>query len=136
MDLADSQRKMIPMSEDLRQAVELANRIRHTKEGFRRQMQFVAKMLRNSDVDEIRESLTQFDKRDKRADVESKKLEKQRDRLIKMGDVAINDFLESHPTADRQKLRQLVRQAAKEVKEEKLAKGYKDLFKYIKECKT
>lgn len=136
MDLADSQRAMIPMNDELRAAVELANRIRNKKEGFRRQMQFVAKMLRNSDVDEIRESLTQFDKRDKRADVESKKLEKQRDRLIKMGDVAINDFLENHPQADRQKLRQLVRQAAKEVKEEKLAKGYKELFKYIKECKS
>jgi len=135
MALADSQRKMIPMSEDLRHAVELANRIRHTKEGFRRQMQFVAKVLRNSDVEEIRESLTQFDKRDKRADVESKKLEKQRDRLIKMGDVAINDFLEEHPDADRQKLRQFVRQANKELKEEKPAKAAKELFKYIKECK-
>jgi len=135
MDLADSQRKMIPMSEDLRAAVELANRIRHTKEGFRRQMQFVAKVLRNSDVEEIRLSLTQFDKRDKRHDLESKKLEKSRDRLIKMGDIAINDFLENNPTADRQKLRQFVRQANKELKEEKPAKAAKELFQYIKSFK-
>ncbi len=135
MDLADSQRKLIPMTEDLRTAVELANRIRHTKEGFRRQMQFVAKVLRNNDVDEIRLSLTQFNKRDKRSDLESKKLEKSRDRLIKMGDVAINDFIEHNPTADRQKLRQLVRQANKELKDEKPAKAAKELFQYIKSFK-
>lgn len=135
MNLADSQRALIPMSDDLRAAIELANRIRNKKEGFRRQMQFVAKVLRNSDVDEIRQSLTQFDKRDKRADVEAKKLEKQRDRLINMGDVAINDFLEQYPNADRQKLRQFVRQANKELKEEKPAKSAKELFKYIKALK-
>jgi len=135
MDLADSQRKMIPMSEDLRAAVELANRIRHTKEGFRRQMQFVAKVLRNSDVVEIRESLTQFDKRDKRHDLEVKKLEKLRDRIIKLGDDAINDFIEQNPTADRQKLRQFVRQANKELKAEKPAKAAKELFQYIKSFK-
>lgn len=134
MALSDNQRKKIPMSEDLAAAVALANRIRHTKEGFRRQMQFVAKVLRASDVEEIRKSMEQFKNRDKRAELEAAKLEKVRDRMIKMGDNEINIFIESHPLADRQKLRTLVRQAVKEHKAEKPAKGYKALFQYIKEC--
>jgi len=134
MGLSDNQRKKIPMSEDLAAAVALANRIRHTKEGFRRQMQFVAKVLRASDVDEIRKSLEQFKNRDKRVEVEMAKLEKVRDRMIKTGETEINAFLEIHQSADRQKLRTLVRSAAKEHKAEKPAKAYKALFKYIKEC--
>lgn len=136
MDLSDNQRKKIPMSEDLAAAVALANRIRHTKEGFRRQMQFVAKVLRASDVEEIRKSLDQFKNRDKRVDLENAKLEKLRDRMIIKGDNVINGFIETHETADRQKLRTLVRQAAKEHKAEKPAKGYKALFKYLKECQA
>ncbi|MDP2560710.1 ribosome biogenesis factor YjgA [Psychrobium sp. 1_MG-2023] len=132
MALSDSQRASLPMSDELQAAVTLANRIRHTKEGFRRQMQLVAKVLRNSDVDGIRTAIEQFKHRDKRADLESVKLEKLRDRIIKQGDSAVNEFLEQHPSADRQKLRQLTRQAAKEVKAEKPAKSFKELFKYIK----
>jgi len=135
MGLSDKQRKKIPMSEDLAAAVALANRIRHTKEGFRRQMQFVAKVLRASDADEIRQSLNQFKNRDKRVEVEAAKLERVRDLMIKNGDDEINTFVEAHPSADRQKFRQLVRQAAKEHKAEKPGKGYKALFQYIKECK-
>jgi len=134
MGLSKNQLKKIPMSEDLAAAVALANRIRHTKEGFRRQMQFVAKVLRASDVDEIRKSLDQFKNRDKRVEVENIKLEKLRDRMIKNGDDEINKFVDEKPNADRQKLRQLVRQAAKEHKVEKPGKGCKALFQYIKEC--
>jgi len=134
MELSKNQLKKIPMSEDLAAAVALANRIRHTKEGFRRQMQFVAKVLRASDVDEIRKSLEQFKNRDKRAEVEASKLTKLRDRMITNGDDEINKFVEEKPSADRQKFRQLVRQAAKEHKAEKPGKGYKALFQYIKEC--
>lgn len=136
MALSDSQRSKLAMSEELAAACALANRIRHTKEGFRRQMQLVAKVIRNSDVDEIRKSMEQFKNRDKRADIEAAKIEKLRERMIKNGDSEINNFLEAHASADRQKLRQLVRQAAKEHKAEKPAKGFKALFKYLKECQS
>ncbi len=135
MDLSDNQRKKIPMTEDLRAAVNLANRIRHTKEGFRRQMQWVAKVLRNSDVAEIRYSLDQFNKRDKRLAVEQAKIDRVRDQIVKDGDSAINDFIAKFPAADRQKIRLLARQVIKEAKAEKPAKAAKELSKYIKELK-
>ncbi|NRA60050.1 MAG: DUF615 domain-containing protein [Psychrobium sp.] len=135
MDLSDNMRKKIPMTEDLRAAVNLANRIRHTKEGFRRQMQWVAKVLRNSDVEEIRYALDQFKKRDKRLAVEQAKIDRVRDKIVKEGDSAINDFVAQFPEADRQKLRLLARQVNKEAKAEKPAKAAKELSKYIKELK-
>lgn len=45
----------IPLDTDLRDAIELAQRIK--KEGRRRQLQLIGKMLRNRDVDPIRQAL-------------------------------------------------------------------------------
>ena len=52
--------------------------------------------------------------------------------LIELGDTKINDTLDIYPQLERQKLRQLVRQANKEKKLEKPAKTAKELFIYLK----
>jgi len=62
----------------------------------------------------------------------SLKLEKVRDELIELGDPKINELLEAFPALERQKIRQLVRQANKEKKLEKPAKAAKELFAYLK----
>ena len=54
------------------------------------------------------------------------------EQLIELGDTKINDALEMYPQLERQKLRQLVRQANKEKKLEKPAKTAKELFIYLK----
>jgi ribosome-associated protein len=54
--------------------------------------------------------------------------------LINKGDDRANELLEKYPSLERQKLRQLIRQAKKEVEAEKPAKGYKDLFQYLKDA--
>ena len=136
MKLSDNQRKKIPMSEDLSNAIILAIKIRNKNEGFRRQMQLVAKILRNNDTDNIRTAIAEFDLRHKRSNVAAMKLELLRDAMLNKGDEAVNNFLEQYPAADRQKIRQLVRQANKEAQLEKPPKSSKDLFKYIKELAT
>jgi ribosome-associated protein len=133
MKLSDNQRKKVPMSDALQDAIILAIKIKNTKEGFRRQMQLVAKILRNNNVDAIRTGIQEFDLRHKRSDVAAMKLELVRDAMLKKGDDSVNDFIVKHPDADRQKLRQLIRQANKEAKLEKPAKSSKELFQYIKQ---
>ena len=64
------------------------------------------------------------------------KLEVLRDGMLKKGDEAINAFIEQHPSADRQRLRQLIRQANKEIKAEKPLKTSKELYQYIKSIST
>jgi len=136
MKLSDNQRKKIPMSDDLQAAIILAIKIKNTKEGFRRQMQLVAKILRNNEVEAIKKAIGEFDLRHKRSDVAAMKVELVRDAMLKKGDDAVNDFISSHPSADRQKLRQLIRQANKEAKAEKPAKAAKELFQYLKQVTT
>ncbi len=48
------------------------------------------------------------------------------------GDKAIDDVMEQYPDADRQRLRQLARQAAKEKKSGKPAKAYREIFQILK----
>jgi ribosome-associated protein len=61
------------------------------------------------------------------------KLEQLRDRVVEEGDAAIEDVIELYPTADRQRLRQLARQAAKEKSSGKPAKAYREIFQVLKE---
>ena len=65
--------------------------------------------------------------------VKFEKLEKMRDELIAEGNEPIEALLAEYTSMERQKLRQLVRQAKKEHKAEKVGKHYRDLFAYLKE---
>ncbi len=60
-------------------------------------------------------------------------LENIRDELIEQGNDAVEALLAEFEQMERQKLKQLVRHAAKEKKAEKLGKHYKNLFTYLKE---
>lgn len=57
-------------------------------------------------------------------------LEDWRQRLILDGDGALDAFVDAHPTADRQRLRQLVRQAKKDPK----GKAFRTLFGLLREA--
>ena len=61
------------------------------------------------------------------------RLENLRDELIEQGSEAIEALLTEFEKMERQKLKQLVRNAAKEKKAEKLGKHYRNLFTYLKE---
>lgn len=101
----------IPLDADLRAAIELAQRIK--MEGRRRQLQLIGKMLRQRDVDPIRQALDKLKNRHNQQVVMFHKLEQLRDRLIVEGDDAVAEVLRLWPHADRQQLRSLVRNAKK-----------------------
>ena len=60
-------------------------------------------------------------------------IEQTRDDLIAQGDAGLNPLLETYPQLERQRMRQLIRQAAKEVKQEKPGKAFKELFQILKD---
>ncbi len=95
-----------------RAAIELAQRIK--MEGRRRQLQLIGKMLRQRDVEPIRQALDKLKNRHNQQVVLFHKLENLRDRLIDQGDDAIAEVLNLWPDADRQQLRTLIRNAKKE----------------------
>jgi len=59
-------------------------------------------------------------------------LEQWRERMIDQGDDIIGEFLNTHPGADRQQLRALIRQAQKEKLQEKPPVASRKLFKYLR----
>jgi len=61
------------------------------------------------------------------------RLETVRDELIEQGNEAVETLISEFPQIERQKIKQLIRLAAKEKKAEKLGKHYKNLFTYLKE---
>lgn len=132
LKLSDSQRKKLLISEELNDAILLAIKIKNSKEGFRRQMQLVIKILRQDNVEETKAAMENLASRNTHSDAASIELEAIRSDMLKNGDEAVNAFIEKNPMAERQKLRQLIRQANKEAKLEKPSKAAKELFRYIK----
>ena len=60
-------------------------------------------------------------------------IERWRDRLLEEGDTALELLLEEYPLADRQYLRQSIRNAKKEMQANKPPKTARGLFKYLRE---
>jgi ribosome-associated protein len=112
VDLGKNALDKIPLDADLRAAIELAQRIK--MEGRRRQLQLIGKMLRQRDVDPIRQALDKLKNRHNQQVVVFHKLEQLRDRMVDGSDEAIEEVMNLWPDADRQQLRSLVRNARKE----------------------
>ena len=56
-----------------------------------------------------------------------------RERLLAEGDEALSAFVEAHPDADRQRLRQLVRSTLEERTRNKPPRAFRELFREVKE---
>ncbi|QHQ23617.1 ribosome biogenesis factor YjgA [Pectobacterium parvum] len=131
VDLGKNALEKIPLDDDLRAAVELAQRIK--KEGRRRQLQLIGKMLRARDPEPIQTALDKLNNRHNQQVALFHKLEQLRNRLIEEGDDVVPDILALYPHADRQQLRSLVRNAQKEKATNKPPKSARQIFQYLRE---
>ncbi|MBV8042652.1 ribosome biogenesis factor YjgA [Pluralibacter sp.] len=131
VELGKNALEKIPLDDDLRAAIELAQRIK--KEGRRRQMQLIGKLLRQRDVEPIRQALDKLKNRHNQQVALFHKLEHLRDRLIMEGDDAVAEVLNLWPDADRQQLRSLIRNAQKERDGNKPPKSARLIFQYLRE---
>ncbi|CNL70853.1 ribosome biogenesis factor YjgA [Yersinia proxima] len=131
VELGKNALEKIPLDEDLLAAIELAQKIK--KEGRRRQIQLIGKMLRARDVEPIQTALDKLKNRHNQQVSLFHKLETLRDRLVEEGDDVIPTVLELYPDADRQQLRSLVRNAQKEKAANKPPKSYRQIFQYLRE---
>lgn len=101
---------------------------------LKRQKLFIGKMLRQDEplIVEIKEKLAEQETKVKQQNAHFQKLEQWRDRMIEEGDAALNEFILHYPQADRQQLRQWIRNAQKEATQQKPAKSAKEMFKYLR----
>jgi ribosome-associated protein len=130
VELGKNGLEKIPLDEELLAAVELAQRIK--KEGRRRQIQLIGKMLRAREVEPIHQALDKLKNRHNQQITLFHKLESLRDRLIEQGDDAIAEVMTLYPEADRQQLRSLVRNAQKEKTANQPAKTARLIYQYLR----
>ena len=131
LNLSVDQQNSLELPESLKLALDEARRIKKNS-ALKRQLQYIGKLMRSIDIEPIQ---TQYDKIVNHFATDIKalhRLEKWRDRLLAEGDKALEELLSEVPHADRQHLRQLIRQSAKETQLKKPPKSAREIFKYLK----
>ncbi|MBY5993112.1 ribosome biogenesis factor YjgA [Ferrimonas balearica] len=134
LGLTKAELAKIPMDEDLEYAFALAHKIKGKHEAYRRQVQYIGKLMRSRDPEPLQEALDRIRNKHNQATAEFHKLEQLRDQLLTGGNDALQAALAEHPALaeEMQRLRQLIRQAAKEQKENKPPKSARELFKLLR----
>ncbi len=115
----------------IREAKRITSHIAH-----KRQLAFLAKQMRREDdetLDAIRDALDEKGEASRRDIAAMHRVEAWRDRLLDEGDTALAEMLDSYPTADRQLLRQLVRNTLEERKRNKPPRAFRELFRELRE---
>ena len=129
--LPQSQFNSFPLTDTIRAAMAEYKRITH-KNALKRQASFIGKLMRSEDVDTIR---TQFDEMKERQHRTTRQLpivEQWRDRLLADdAQSAFDEFTAQFPDCDRQQMRSLMRNAAREREQNKPASSARKLFKLI-----
>lgn len=99
----------------------------------KRQVQYIGKLMRHTDVDAIRELLDRFDAGSRAHVQQFHLLEEWRERLMFGDDRVMEEIAERYPHIDRQHLRQLARNAIAERREERDPPvHFRKLFQYLK----
>jgi len=126
--------KRVPMPEEVRDAILMCQTISN-HEGRRRQLQYVGKMMRTLNEDEvavIQRTIESWKGMSKAETAALHALERRRDKLL-ADDNALTALLEEHPQLDAQQLRTLIRNARKEQAENKPPKAYREIFQILKD---
>jgi ribosome-associated protein len=133
VNMPKSKLAAIPLDEDLREAIALAQSIKQHG-GRKRQILYIGKLLRGIDATPIKEAIAKLDQTDATAVAHLHRIERWRERLLgEEGNEALTQLLHEFPTADSQRLRQLIRSAQQESAAGKPPKSFRELFKYLRE---
>lgn len=131
--LNDQQLTALPLNdEQLLRAIRETRRIR-SKNALRRHMQYIGKLMRNIDPDEIAAALEQMRRPEREASAAFHQLEKLRVEVLAGGVNGVELVMQRWPQADRQQLRQLVLQHQREEKQGKPPAASRKLFRYLRE---
>jgi ribosome-associated protein len=133
--LSDAQLAPLPLDDDLR--AEVARTRAVTQQIARkRQTQFLAKQLRkldDADIEAIRAALEHDRDHARRETAVQHRIEQWRERLIAEGDEALTELLQQFPSADRQHLRQLARNARVEREQNRPLHAFHELFRTLRQ---
>lgn len=129
--LSPAARAKIPLDDELKDALELADKLAKKREALRRHVQFIGRLMRDRDLEPIEQAIAIIRNTNQAATRQFHKVETWRDKLLSDSD-AVTDFIAEFPDADIQQLRQLIRNAKREQEKQQPPKAYRELFQLIK----
>lgn len=132
--LAPAALKKIPLSDEMQRAI--ADAKRFSRGALQRQLRRIANLLQHEDLEAINLELTRQKQPTKQQTAEFHQLEQWRDRLIGGDEKLLTDLIDQFAAIDRQTLRQLVRNSAREQKLKQPPKSARALFKYLAQMKA
>ncbi len=139
VELPEAAFRALPLPEDLHEAMREYRRTR-SHEGRRRQMQYIGKLMRGVDPEPLREALARARLGGARDSLLLHQAEAWREQLL-ADDDALTRWAREHPDSDLQQLRQLVRTARAQAREDaapgqapRQARGHRELFRFIRSC--
>ena len=132
-DLPDAVLDATPMPESLRDAIAELRRTR-SHEGRRRQLQYVGKLMRQAEIEPLREAVAAAQLGGARDALALHRAEQWRVELV-ADDEALTRWRAEHPGTDLQRLRALIRNARKDAAlppGERHGRAWRELFQFIK----
>jgi len=136
IELSDNELDALPLPENLRDAVLLARRIT-AHGGLYRQKQYIGKLMRKIDAEPIRAAIDARLERQRIEAMRFRRLEQWRDRIVREGRPAVEQFAADHPgKVDPAALTDLVALAERASREhgEKLPlQASRELFRKLRE---
>jgi ribosome-associated protein len=135
VSLTEAQLAKLPVPESLLPHIRESKRIT-AQIAHKRQLQFLAKQMRREDdevLEAIRDALDEKGDAARREVAAMHRIETWRDKLLAEGDAALAQLLDEHPDADRQLLRQLVRNTLEERKRNKPPRAFRELYRELRQ---
>ena len=131
VEMPEGKLQKFDLPENLKDAISEARRSK-SREAKRRHLQYIGKLMRISNTDVIQETLDMMDHQSQTYRQHFKQLEDWRDRIIQEGNGGIEAFIDAYPEGDRQQLRNLQRQANREIELKKAPTASRKIFSYIR----
>ena len=130
--LGKKQLEKLPLPDSLIAALAEYQRLPNSNEARRRQLQFIGRVMRDANHDEIQAELDKMRTPDRTPVRRAQLIEEWGDRLLDGEEDDINAFVALWPLAERQAIRQIVRNYSKD--DEEAARVHRRrLMSYIKE---
>lgn len=132
----ESYKKLKFPDESIKEALDTARNLKINSDERRRQLQYVAKLMRQYELDELTQGVQSIGQSSKE-DPKTAALENLREYFLDKGILAVNSFCQISANTDRNKLRHLLKKAQEEIDlpSEASKPNCRALFKFLKqEC--
>jgi ribosome-associated protein len=131
--IAPAKRATLPLPEALADALRAADQIQNAHGARKRQLKFIAKLLRDTDTAPIEAALARHQGKDLAEAARFKRIETWRDRLLDEGEATIAAALAAFPKATVERLRELL-QVAQYTTGDAQHGARRALFRYLRDC--